>query len=234
MAPDWTWFDKIYCISLEERPERRQEALTQFAKVGLAERVEFRIVKRHPTDRERGCYESHLGCMARGIAAGAERMLIFEDDVLFDRFSPVTLRNCIEFLDTDPDWHMLFFGCMVKRSRRTVNPAVINIIYRSLTHAYVIRRAFAETLVRKTWHGVPYDDFLRDLRDERMYAAYPAFAFQSAAPSDNTRYLPLDKVRRLIGGLHRLQKQNEIYHRYRWWIIGAHAAAVLAALLLAV
>lgn len=226
MSADWAWFDKIYCISVEERPDRRREALAEFSKVGLSDRVEFAIYKRHPTNCEQGCYESHLDCMASGIEAGAQHILIFEDDVLFDRFSLETLNRSIDFMRTRNDWNMVFFGCMVKGVRRTSNPSVVRITYRSLTHAYVISRRFAEQLVRHPWHQVPYDDFLRDLKDGGMFAVYPTFAFQSGSASDNTRYLPLDRIRRLIGGLHSLQKRNEFYHRHRWWIIGAHVAVI--------
>jgi GR25 family glycosyltransferase involved in LPS biosynthesis len=224
---DWDYFDRIYCISLIERPDRRREARTQFARVGLAERVEFVIVPRHPTDCEQGIYESHMLCMSKGLQSGADHILIFEDDIQFDRFSEERLRGCIDFLEADPSWHMLFLGCMVRGSRRTPNPAVIKIRYRSLTQAYLVHRRFARELTRHTWAGIPYDDFLRDLKDDRTYAAYPSFAFQSNSRSDNERYLPLDRWRRLLGGLCRLQKNNEFYHRYRGLILAAHALALL-------
>jgi glycosyl transferase, family 25 len=227
MTSDWDYFDKIYCISLLERMDRRRQAQAQFARVGLAERVEFVIVPRHPTDCEQGIYESHMLCMSKGLESDAAHILIFEDDILFDRFSAARLRGCIEFLDSDPDWHMLFLGCMVKGSRRTPNRDVIKIRYRSLTQAYVIRRRFARRLSRHAWAGIPYDDFLKNLKDDRTYAAYPAFAFQSNSRSDNERYLPLDRWRRLLGGLRRLQKNNEFYHRYRGLILATHALALL-------
>lgn len=231
MTSDWDYFDKIYCISLVERPDRRRQAQTQFARVGLAERVEFVIVPRHPTDCEQGIYESHMLCMSKGLQSGADHILIFEDDILFDRFSAARLRGCVEFLDKTPGWHMLFLGCMVKGSRRTTHPAVIQIRYRSLTQAYTIHRDFARELTSHAWDGVPYDDFLKNLKDDRTYAAYPAFAFQSNSRSDNDRYLPLDRWRRLLGGLRRLQKNNEFYHRHRGWILTAHALVLLLILL---
>ncbi|RJQ85399.1 MAG: glycosyltransferase [Desulfobacteraceae bacterium] len=231
MASDWDFFEKIYCISLIERKDRRQQALGQFARVGLAERVEFVIVARHPTNCEQGCYESHMRCMKMGLQAGAARILIFEDDIVFDRFSPAVLRGCIDFLAHDPDWHMLFLGCMVKSSRRTSYPAVAKIRYRSLTHAYAVHQRCARGLTELPWQGVPYDDFLRDRKDDRCYAAYPSFAFQSNSRSDNVRYLPLDRWRRLLGGLRRLQKSNEFFHRHRSFIIAAHALALLLILL---
>lgn len=231
MSSDWAFFDKIFCISLVERPDRRSAAFEQFKRVGLAERVEFVVVPRHPTDCEQGIYESHMLCMTRGLQAGARRVLIFEDDIEFDRFSPQVLRDGIAFMRSDPEWHMFFLGCMVKGSRPTANPAVVKIRYRSLTQAYAVNRPFALQLTQHPWHGVAYDDFLNALDDERSYAAYPAFAFQSNSPSDNLRYLPLDRWRRMLGGLRRLQKNNEFYHRYRKVIIAAHALALLLLLM---
>ncbi len=41
----WEFFDRIYCISLEEREDRRLAATAQFSRVGLDGKVEFIIVK---------------------------------------------------------------------------------------------------------------------------------------------------------------------------------------------
>ena len=227
MTADWDCFDKIYCISLTEREDRRATAAAQFEAVGLSNRVEFVVVERHPTDCEQGCYESHMTCMKKGLTEGAERILIFEDDILFSRFSSEALARGIDFCLRHTEWNMLFFGCMVKASRRTPFPSIRKIKYRSLTHAYAVHRRFAEVLVRYPWQQVPYDDFLRDLKDREMYVLYPSVAFQSNARSDNERYLPLDRVRRIIGGLRKLQKFDEFYHRRRPLIIGAHLLAAI-------
>lgn len=227
MAASLDHFDKIYCISVDERTDRRAAAGDQFARVGLSGRVEFVIVKKHPADCEQGIYESHLLCMEKGMNAGAERILIFEDDVIFQRFEGATLSNCADFLRRNQSWHMFFFGCMVRGSRRTVFPSVRKIKYRSLTQAYVIHRKFAEILLQHPWRKIPYDDFLKDLMDDETYAAYPSIAFQSNSPSDNERYLPLDRFRRLCGGLKSLQKRNEFYHRHRPLVVSAHVLAVM-------
>ncbi|MEE4358861.1 MAG: glycosyltransferase [Desulfococcaceae bacterium] len=218
----WDYFDKIYCISLREREDRREEAEARFREVGLHGRVEFLIVEKHPEDCEQGIYESHMLCMVKGIHAGARRILVFEDDIVFDRFSDKILENSISFMENCPDWHMLFLGCMVRKSRKTDNPSVLKIRYRSLGHAYAIRREFAEKLVQIPWRKVPFDDFLRDMKDEHMYAVFPSFAFQSNSRSDNERYLPLDRIRRIFGGLMCLQKQNEFFQRNRNLIIALH------------
>src|SRR5512147_2256233 len=87
-SSSWAFFDRVYCISLDERPDRRQEAERQFRRVGLEGRVEFVVVPKDPVDPERGIHSSHMECFRRGIRAGARTMLIFEDDIVFDRFDP--------------------------------------------------------------------------------------------------------------------------------------------------
>ncbi len=230
-SQSWAFFDKVYCISLDERKDRREAARKQFGKVGLADRVEFVIVKRHPIDAERGIYESHMACFRKGIRDDARTMVIFEDDIVFDRFNPEVLEDCVHFLSTTSSWNILFFGCLSSGSERTMHDSVLKVRYHSLTHAYVVNRKYAETLLGLPWGDVPYDVLLRTLAGG-YYAAYPSFAFQSNARTDNTRTLKIDRLRRLCGGLLRIQKMNEFYHRNRWAIIGVHVFLILVLLIL--
>jgi hypothetical protein len=230
--PDlWAFFDRVYCISLDERPDRRQEAERQFRRVGLAERVEFVIVSKDPVDVERGIHASHMECFRRGAAAQARTTLIFEDDIVFDRFDPRVLAECTRFMAAAA-WNMFFFGCLTAGSRRTATPSVLEVRYSSLTHAYAVRSDFAETLLALPWRGQPYDMLLKD-RCEGFYAAYPSCAFQSNSRTDNLRLRHVDRFRRLCGGLARIQKMNEFYHRHRWAVVGAHVLLVACLLALA-
>ena len=231
---DWSFFDKVYCISLVNREDRRIEARAQFARVGLEDRVEFLLVEKHAENPEQGIYQSHLCCMQRGLESGAEHILIFEDDVVFLRYSASRLAELVQCMQSHVQWDAFFLGCMVRNCWKLPGLPAARIRYRSLTHAYAVTRAFAEKVTQQhPWRGLAYDDFLRDLESERMYVAYPALAFQSDSPSDNDIHLPLDRRRRLFGGLIALQKFDQWYHRYRWQVITLHAAAlaVLAVLL---
>ena len=228
----WEYFDRIYCISLDERTDRQEEAKAQFDAVGLLDRVEFVLVKKHPLDCEQGIYESHILCMKKGLNAHASNIVIFEDDICFDRFNPETLKASVDFLSTNTNWRMFFLGCMVKRSQKTENKSVIKIRFRSLCHAYVLNPDFAEHLIKMPWQKIPFDDMLRDLKDNHFYAVYPSFAFQSNSRSDNQRYLTLDRFRRLFGGLRHIQKMNEFYNYNKTIIIGVHVLFVLILLIL--
>ncbi|MFC1856857.1 glycosyltransferase [Thermodesulfobacteriota bacterium] len=226
LSKHWEFFEKIYCISIDARTDRRNEAKSQFSNVGLLDRVEFVIVKKHLDNCEQGIYESHMTCIERGLQADAGNIVIFEDDVLFERLSPAKLKRCIDFLAAKPDWSVLFFGCLVAGSERTENESVLKVKYRSLAHAYALNRKFSEVLVQKPWQNIAFDAMLGSLKD-KCYAIYPAIAFQSNSSTDNANKQRLDKFRRLLGGLMRIQKWNERYYRHRTIIIAVHVILIL-------
>jgi len=223
-SESWSFFDSIHCISLKDRPDRLAQATAQFAQVGLAGRVDFHCVDRHATDAEQGIYESHRDCILKGLAKDATRILVFEDDVVFERFSTARLDAALSFLRQQPNWNILFLGCLASKSWATESPAVRKVAYRCLAHAYALNRSFAEQLVQKPWSGIPFDCMLR--HNDGLYACYPSFAFQSDAPSDNLRHHWLDKFRRLCGGLRRIQKVNEWYNRYTSILVALHLTAL--------
>jgi len=225
---DWDFFCKIYCVSVRERTDRRTEARRQFAAVGLLDRVEFYIVEKdeNPDEIEKGIYESHIQCIQKGLDAGARHILIFEDDILFDRFDPEKLKACTRFLQSRKEWKILLLGCLVNGLKPTGSKSVMEVKYRSLSHAYALNRDFAREIVSIPWPGFAYDClFCR--YNEGVYAIYPSIAFQSNSPSGNTKYLNLEKRRRFLGGFKRIQKFNEFYFRHRKLIIAANVATVL-------
>jgi GR25 family glycosyltransferase involved in LPS biosynthesis len=224
----WDFFCKIFCVSVRERTDRRTEARKQFAAVGLLDRVEFYIVEKDktPEDIERGIYESHIICIQKGLDAGARHILIFEDDIIFDRLDPEKLEACTRFLQSRKEWKILLLGCLVNGLKPTESKAVMKVKYRSLSHAYALNRNFAREIVKIPWPGFAYDClFCR--YDEGVYALYPSIAFQSDSPPGNTKYLNLERRRQFFGGLKRIQKFNEFFHSHRVLIIAANAATVL-------
>lgn len=222
----WNFFDKIYCISVKERRDRRQSARLEFAKVGLLDRVEFVIVDKHPANPEQGIYESHILSMKKGLAAGAKTILFFEDDIIFHHFSETRLEKSCAALQKIQNWNALYLGCMVSRIEQTSCTALVRIRYQCLTHAYALTSDFARHLTTIPWQGIPYDGLLKK-EGNNFYAISPMQAFQSNSPTDN-HTLRIDKIRRILGGLQRLQRLNEWFHRYKKTIIIAHALFLLA------
>jgi hypothetical protein len=225
-ANGWDFFDRLYCVSLQEREDRRKSALKEFSKVGLADRVEFELGEHHPSDMEQGVYESHMICLRKGLEAGAKNIVVLEDDVEFDRFDPERLRSCTEFLRQHPEWKVLLLGALIRSSRKTTDQCVQKVRYQSLTHAYALNRHYAETLAYEPWQGIVNDTLFRPLTDD-VYAIYPMCAFQKYFTSDNYKYPKLVLIRRLLGGLKRIQKANEFYQRHKFGVIAAHVMIIL-------
>lgn len=224
--PDsWAFFDKVYCISVDCRSDRREQAKKQFADTGLLERVEFVIVGKHPENREKGIVQSHMHCLKKGLKAGARRILIFEDDVFFQGVDAKALHEACAFLHNRTKWNGFFLGCITSGSSKTEQKSLVKIKYRCLSHAYALNRPFAERLVREYWSGIPFDGLLRRHNTD-FYALYPMCAFQGLCGTDNQTVI-IDRLRRLFGGLPFIQKANEFYQNHKALLIIAHLAILI-------
>ena len=219
-ANPWSFFDRIYCISIDTRIDRRTEAKKQFAGCGLLERVEFVLVKKHPADQERGIFQSHIMCLKKGLKAGAEHILIFEDDILIKNFQQHSLGNAVTFLQKNTHWNAFFLGAIINKMEKTDTQSVVTIQFRCLAHAYAVNRPFAEHIVCQSWKDIPFDNLLRK-HSKEFYALSPMIAFQSGASTDNQTIF-LDRMRRFLGGLPFIQKSNEFLQRHKGIIVCAH------------
>ena len=129
------------------------------------------------------------------------------------------------FLKNHKGWQAFFWGCLVKKSRKTAFPGVLEIHYRSLAHAYVIERSFAEQLVNQPWQGIAFDDMLANLK-QRFFCGLSHLCLSERRPTDNIRRQGLDRFRRWCGGLKRIQKANEWIHRHMLLLIGLHGMVI--------
>jgi hypothetical protein len=221
----WKFFDTIYCISVDDRHDRREQVRKQFAAVGLLERVEFVLVTRHPENREKGIFESHILCLEKALATGAQHILVFEDDVFFRDFDSRAFTEACAHLERLASWDALFPGCITSGSRKTEVKSLVSIKYRCLSHAYAVNAPMARRIVREKWSGIPYDGLLRRMNGD-FFAIYPMCAFQGLSESDN-QTVAIDRIRRLFGGLPFIQKMNEIYQNHKALILAVHLAVFL-------
>ena len=119
-------------------------------------------------------------CLRKGLEAGAENIVIFEDDVEFDCFDPERLRSCTEFLRQHPERKVLLIGALIRSSCKTTNPCVQKVRYQSLTHAYALNRHYAEILAYEPWQGI-VNDTLFALADD-VYATILCAHFKNNLP----------------------------------------------------
>lgn len=219
-ADCWTFFDRIYCITLASRPDRTAEAKRQLAAVGLDGRVHFHVAEKDQEHPARGIYHSHMDCLMEGLAAGARHILVFEDDILFRRFSASTLREACTFLRQRSRWDALFLGCLIDQSEPSECSELTRVRYRCLAHAYCLPASYAHRIVREPWRNIPFDDLLRRHHGS-FFALSPMCAYQGKSISDNQTVV-IERFRTLCGGLAFIQRGNEVFHNNKKTIFLVH------------
>lgn len=111
------YFDKIYIINLASRADRRKEMEAQLKKVNLSlhhPKVSlYSAIKpleagEFPSIGARGCFLSHFGILQDAKTQKYQRILIFEDDLDFNKdFIEKSALVLSELLAND--WH-IFYG----------------------------------------------------------------------------------------------------------------------------
>lgn len=185
----WSCFDLIQCITLRERPERRAAAERQFARVGLAGRVEFVVQERDVEDGKRGCFRAHQQAASIALGRGARRALTFEDDVTFlSHFSPYAVARAAAFLRASDaaerlKWSLLFLGHFPRKMDLVDGWSDIVRVCSMDGHAYALSPAGALALCALEYEGEQVDVHFH-YRCKDAYALYPMVAVQSAGESD--------------------------------------------------
>jgi len=143
----WATFDKVRCINMLSRPDRRKRATERFNLVNVD--VEYFDAVRHPTDPREGCADSHRQCIQEAYDAGSSNVLIFEDDVVFNDGWETVVRDCCAMIKSGKPFDAIFLGC---------SPYYIIDNYAefwcgvcALTHAYCISREGMAKYLAKKW-----------------------------------------------------------------------------------
>lgn len=152
---EWNWLPECYCITLKSRPERLDNAVLEFHKVGLCNKVIFYQTERDKLGGMRGCWESHRAIAKKCLQEKVPWYLVFEDDVMFDTkiFGQNTIDQIKDALDNLPkDWCFLFLGGIP----RLIYPLTLKHHYVGysgwLTHAGFYSSHLAEQL-----YEMPFD-----------------------------------------------------------------------------
>lgn len=189
--------DRIYCINLASRPDRRAHAADQFRNQGIRVRwfdayPEQDFVRDFPngersTRGNAGCTQSHRTLLDACIVGAWPRMLVFEDDVEF------VLPNAqLNFLTVAPllpeDWGMVYLGgSFANDPIRRINSRLVQIDGMMTTSSYAISGAAARKIAPHIWGSGPIDSifqgFTRDLAGG-SYVITPRMCVQYTNVSD--------------------------------------------------
>jgi GR25 family glycosyltransferase involved in LPS biosynthesis len=171
------FFDKIFYINLDSRPERDLKMQELFKKHKInAERFsaiqlsneENEILKQEgclfKSDERpdysrfaKSCALSHLNIILRAKLMDYENVLIFEDDVFFKEDIMNELQKSIKDLELQPKWDMFYIGCNPFAYENVTENLALSLGAYS-AHAYAVNRNFYDTVLKMPFKVLPIID----------------------------------------------------------------------------
>lgn len=146
MANPFDFFDEIYCINLDSRPDKWEASLLEFEKVGIQDRVKrFSGVKPEGGTGGDGCTLSHYNLMKQISESDAEIVLICEDDVEFKDNTLETLELGIAQIKMIP-WDMFYLGINPLMFMPTISENLVKMNAGYTTHCYAVTKEMAKIL----------------------------------------------------------------------------------------
>lgn len=178
------FFSHIYCINLDRRPDRWQNCVTEFRRLGILDRVE-RFSAVDEMDGGMGCTRSHQQLLADAVKRSFKTVLVFEDDLCFKHADvlPILSRSLRELRGRS--WGLFYLGLnplgrLAMNGRHLVQT---NGAY--CAHAYAYTRETAQALLADKTH--PFDTLLAkavSAKTVQAFATYPLLCSQSDGYSD--------------------------------------------------
>jgi len=207
---DWNFIDSVYCICLQERPDRLAESQQQFHNVELCNRV---VYYRPTLDKSthvkrpaaRGGWESHRFVIKTAKERKERYALIFEDDAYFtEQLTPDRLRDFANRMKSLPSsgWDLYFLG----HFPLFAVPASLDLriwrVWSAMCHAYIINTdgALAQWVIDTPYDSLPQGKYGHPCIDMMFakrgkgYAYYPMLCLQSESKSSNPKKYPLSWV----------------------------------------
>ena len=146
--------DNIYCINLERRPDRRNEATEEFKRFDLDFEF-FNGVDGHELNVPAKIKPGHVGCVMSHLnlyrylkEQEGEIFMITEDDVVFNENFISSYLDVVRHVPSD--WHLLYLG-------GNHNGIPLNIIAPNIhrlqktftTHCYLVKKIHLDILIKQ-------------------------------------------------------------------------------------
>ncbi|WP_256590094.1 hypothetical protein [Pseudomonas sp. Irchel 3A7] len=145
--------DRVFCISLSEREDRRA-LFEQTVAAQISNPIEFFVTERC-SDPVQGCFESHQALARMALAENWQRILIFEDDAKPYKLRAMQVRWVNRFV-RGKKFQSLHLGYSMGRTWLTWFPFVARGEVVAL-HAYIISREGCQVLAETPYSGKPVD-----------------------------------------------------------------------------
>lgn len=174
------YFDKIYCLNLDRRPDRWEKCKALFDKVQIKvdrfsaiDKLNITTNKSKITNGQLACLSSHYNIIKNAKQSGHSKILILEDDVVFSDDINNIFKESI--VDVPEDWNMLYLGGNHLHGLHHVKNNVYKTIYSLTTHAYGIKESFYDIILSKLEPAnSPIDVYYAS-----MHCQYPSYLIKN-------------------------------------------------------
>jgi GR25 family glycosyltransferase involved in LPS biosynthesis len=210
MNNPFNFFDKIFCINLDNRPDRWEQCLNQFKKLKIEDKVErFSAINFSHQDESlkkilgrAGCCLSHIEICKIAKENEFKNYLVFEDDFDLLGNEESILKHLNEYINQLPiDWDLYYLGGNLnedygKEAIEKFSHNLYKVNSCHTTHAFAINEKFYEKFLNSMpsidnvfdWLNKyeAIDVFLSQhlLNNHKCYINNPMMALQSAGFSN--------------------------------------------------
>jgi len=186
MKNPFDYFDKIFCVNLDSRPDRWETVQEEFDKIGVLDKVErFSAITPSPIESihthgggvistgSNGCHLSHVSCIKYAKDNNFNNVLMFEDDVKFINWNPDTLTNATKSLN-GIDWNMFYLGGSYAKLHKSdmVAKNLMNVFKPLCTQSYAVSKKGFDAILENGVIGYDFDNMELNIINEGKYRKY--------------------------------------------------------------
>ena len=168
------YFDEIYCINLDERPDRWAHAQEEFKKAGILEKVQRFSAIKH-SDGRIGVIKSNLAIVKLAKEKNLNNVLVFEDDVKFIVDDPEKILGISLVQANSLNWKLFYLGANTHDKLIRVKPNLILLKNSYAVHSMAYHKDSFPDFIRKfdgmesiKTHGDILDVFLAQYFQEKF------------------------------------------------------------------
>jgi GR25 family glycosyltransferase involved in LPS biosynthesis len=142
------FFDKIFCINLDERTDRWEKSKKEFNRIGILEKVErFSAIKED--DGRLGIIKSNLEIIKYAKKENLNNVLIFEDDVHFIMDNVKTPLTISLSQIGDLKWSLFYLGANTHNKLIKLKPNLILLKNSYAVHAMAYNKCIYDKMIMK-------------------------------------------------------------------------------------
>lgn len=157
-------FDAIIYINLDHREDRKERILSELDKICVPKDKIHRISAFHtPLNGHKGCAYSHLCAIKLAMDHQWDRVLILEDDCLFDKGEDEVDHYVHSFFLNVEKWDVLFLSTNLKKWEKTSWDHILRVKCSHAAHAYAVNKHYYKTLYKL------FEDSYKELEDVVFY-----------------------------------------------------------------